>query len=59
MDRSSELHIDEGIEWFDGYKEERIWSIPENYSTYYSEEIDKQCTVPIRNFEKIVSKIGI
>ncbi len=54
----NELHIDNGINIFDGYRSEKIWTLPENYSTYRSEEIEDQCTIPGSTLEDIWKKLG-
>lgn len=59
MFTSKELYIDNGIDIYDGYKGDQIWTLPENYSTYCSREIDSQCTVPIQNFEEIMNKLSV
>lgn len=48
-----------GVRLYDGYRGAPIWKKPENNSTYYNYEVDKQCRVPIRSREQILSELGI
>ena len=47
------------IRLYDGYQGEDIWRQPENDSTYYDYEIDKQCRVPIREDEDLIKELGL
>lgn len=58
MNTINELHIGNGINIYDGYRSEKIWTLPENHSTYCSEEIDGQCTIPGSTLEDIWKKLG-
>ncbi len=37
----------------DGYQSDPVWTMENNYSTYYNYSIDKQCKIPGRSLEKI------
>ncbi len=58
MNTNNELYIDDGIDMFDGYISEPIWTLPGNYSTYCSEKIDSQCTIPGLDLEEIFKELG-
>jgi len=45
------------IRLYDGYRGEPIWKQPENNSTYYNYEVDKQCRVPIPSREDILASL--
>ena len=47
------------IQQYDGYCGRPIWKQPENNSTYYNFEVDKQCKVPLRNIEQVMTELGI
>ena len=42
---------------YDGYRRDPVWRQPENYSTYYIFQVDKQCKVPIRNIEEVKTEL--
>ena len=48
MDKE-ELLLNDGVDIYDGYKDESIWTMPSNYSTYCNNEVDSQCIVPIQS----------
>lgn len=47
------------IRLYDGYQGEDIWSQSENDSTYYDYEIDKQCRIPIRDEDELMTELGL
>lgn len=47
------------IPLYDGYQGEPVWSQPENNSTYYNYQVDKQCRVPIRSREVLKKELGL
>lgn len=47
------------IHLYDGYQGEPIWNQPENRSTYYDSEIDKQCQIPLPSREQLEKALGI
>lgn len=57
MNTNGELYIDDGIDMFDGYRSEQIWTLPDN-STYCSEEIDSQCSIPGLDLKEIFKELG-
>ena len=48
-----------GIHERDGYLGERIWTMPENDSTYYNKDVDSQCTVPSKSLREIKQELGM
>ncbi len=58
MNKNGRLYIDDGIDMYDGYRADPIWTLPDNYSTYCSEEIDSQCTLPDLNLDEIIKELG-
>lgn len=59
MDKKESPTTIHRIRLFDGYHGERIWKQPKNHSVYYDSEVDKQCRVPIRSRDEILSELGI
>jgi hypothetical protein len=58
MKLNQKVYIDDGINPYDGYRPDSIWELPKNYSTYCSQEIDSQCTVPVDEPEKVWRELG-
>lgn len=59
MERKDDKRVVPRIRLNDGYLGEPIWKQPDNDSTYYSCEVDTQCSVPIRSREKLMAELGI
>lgn len=50
---------DGGIRQYDGYLGDRIWTQPENDSTYYNGKVDAQCRVPSKSLEELRQELGL
>lgn len=59
MEKTTTTDTIQKIRLYDGYRGKPVWKQPENRSTYYNYEIDKQCSVPIRSREEIRKELGI
>lgn len=58
MNTDNGLYVVDGIDMFDGYRAEPVWTLPDNYSTYCSDEIDSQCSIPGLDLEEILKELG-
>lgn len=47
------------IHLYDGYVNNPIWTQPDNRSTHYDYEIDRQCTIPIKSREEARKELGL
>lgn len=47
------------IHLYDGYGGEPIFKGFGNYSTYYHQQTDEQCTVPVRSIAEIQKELGL
>lgn len=59
MEKMSNFNPVQHIRLYDGYRGEDIWKEPQNNSTYYNYQVDKQCGVPLRSREELLKELGI